>query len=278
MAKTRKIVTAILGSFIEWYDIALVGALAKYINNNFFDESEPLTRLVNIFLIFAVGYLARPITRRGSVHWDRTLQKFFYREQKADFDCFRSMIASGVYIHSVAIFYANYFFYPGYMEARGLIMPATINEVRIIMALCFLILFFLFGKYLNRERDYFWMKISSISTVFLIFPLHYAMTNYGVSGYCISMAILTVLNVIYLLPIAGLLSGLFVKKYRYTGVSLSVNMVSSFFGGTAPLILTILVGYFNSFFAGGMYLFMTAIIGYLTIKLSKESKKGLVYG
>jgi MHS family proline/betaine transporter-like MFS transporter len=104
------------------------------------------------------------------------------------------------------------------------------------------------------------------------------MINYGVLGYCASMAILTVFNVLYLLPIAGLLSGLFAKQYRYTGVSLSINIVSSLFGGTAPLILTFLVGSFDSFFAGGIYLFMTAIIGLLcVIWLSSEQKEGVVY-
>lgn len=420
MTKARKITTAVLGSFVEWYDFALIGALSKYINSNFFDESEPLTGLFNIFLIFAVGYLARPlgalffgyygdqygrqvalrlslilvssttliigclptiheigVLATASLILLRFVQGFgsggehaggillLYEDGKAEdgrehqnnkanyaiiaimsglFFGFVSayllglffdqkeisawawripfifggllgivgvvlrmgkvmempvgrtltglehykrffienkkqiLIASGIYIHSVAIFYVNYFFYPGYMEAHQLITSVTINEVRVIMAILFLTLFVLFGKYLNRKNDYLWLKISSISTALLIFPLHYAMHNYGVYGYGISMAVLTVLNVIYLLPIAGLLSGLFIRKYRYTGVSLSINIVSSLFGGTAPLILTFLVSYFNSFFASGIYLFATATMGYLTVSwLNRESKEGVVY-
>jgi MHS family proline/betaine transporter-like MFS transporter len=164
------------------------------------------------------------------------------------------------------------------MEAHKLIMSVTINEVRVIMAIVFLVLFFILGKYLNKENSYLWLKIASISAVLLIFPLHYAMLNWGLYGYCISMAVLTILNVIYLLPIAGILADLFAKKFRYTGVSLSINVVSSLFGGTAPLILTFLVSYFDSFFAGGIYLFITATIGYLTAsQLTRESKKGMVY-
>lgn len=411
MTKAKKITTAVLGSFVEWYDIALIGALSTYINNNFFDRSEPLVNLFNIFLLFAVGYLARPlgalffgyygdqygrqsalrlslilvssatlligclptihqvgmfatlslvilrfiqgfgsggehaggilllyeegkenqskranyaiiaivsgllfgfvvaylirlffeesaingwawripfflggflgifgvVLRMGKVSDIPTGEmvsslkhyKSFFAENKKSF-----LIASGIYIHSVAIFYTNYFFYPGYLEEHGLIASGTINEVRVIMAIFFLALFLVLGKNLNRENDYRNLKIASIGAVLLIFPLHYAMNNYGVYGYGMSMAVLTVLNVIYLLPVAGLLSGLFARKYRYTGVSLSINIVSSLFGGTAPLILTFLVSYFNSFFASGIYLFTTASIGYLAVSwLSKESKE-----
>jgi MHS family proline/betaine transporter-like MFS transporter len=186
--------------------------------------------------------------------------------------------ASGIYIHSVAIFYTNYFFYPGYMEQHKLIESSTINEVRVIMAIAFLVLFVFFGKYLNKVNEYLWLKVSSVSTALLIFPLHYAMIHFGVYGYSISMTILTVLNVIYLLPIAGLLSGLFERQYRYTGVSLAINVVSSLFGGTAPLMLTFLVSSFNSFFASGIYLLVTATIGYVTANhLNKESKEGIIY-
>lgn len=402
MTKAKKITTAVLGSFVEWYDIALIGALSTYINNNFFDKSDPITNLFNLFLLFAVGYIARPLGalffgyygdqygrqsalrlslilvssvtlligclptihevgvfatlslvilrfvqgfgsggehaggilllyEDGKEHQDRranyamiavmsglffgfvvaflmrlfleegtinewawrmpfflggllgifgvvlrmgnapdtpagkTLSslehyKSFFIENKKSF-----LIASGIYIHCVAIFYANYFFYPGYLEEHRLIATGTINEIRLVMAIIFLALFLILGRSLSRENVYPFLKIASISTALFIFPLHYAMMNYGIYGYCIAMGVLTVLNVIYLLPIAGLLSGLFASRYRYTGVSLTINIVSSLFGGTAPLILTFLVSYFGSFFMSGLYLFITAIVGYLAV-------------
>jgi MHS family proline/betaine transporter-like MFS transporter len=187
------------------------------------------------------------------------------------------LFSCGIYIHSVAIFYTNYFFYPGYMEAHGLLTSATISEIRVFMSVFFIVIFLFFAKKANKKNYHRLLKIASIGTLLLIFPLHFAMLNYGVPGYFFSMAILTVLNVVYLLPIAGLLAGLFAKKYRYTGVSLSINTVSSLFGGTAPLILTFLIGYFNSFLASGAYLFFTATIGYLTvIWLGKRSTAGVI--
>jgi len=406
MAKAKKITTAVLGSFVEWYDIALVGALAKYINNNFFNERNPMTSLVNIFLVFAVGYLARPLGalffgyygdqygRQGALRFSLILvslatlliaclptihevgllataglvilrfiqgfgsggehaggilllyedegeQEHEHQSKRANYAIIAIMcglffgfasawlvklffdeeamnewawrlpfllgallglvgvvlrmntvgemsirrtltgmghykrffiqnkkpflIASGIYIHSVAIFYTNYFFYPAYMEQHQWMTPVIINEVRVVMSVVFLTLFVFLARYLSRRNEQLWLKIALVSTALFIFPLHYAMMNYGLYGFCISMAVLTILNVMYLLPIAGLISGLFARRYRYTGVSLSINMVSSLFGGTAPLILTFLVSYFDSFFAGGMYLFMTAATGYVSV-------------
>ena len=402
MTNAKKITTAVLGSFVEWYDIALIGALSKYINSNFFNEHDSMTSLVNIFLVFAVGYLARPLgalffgyygdqygrqtalrlslilvstatlliaclptfhevglLATASLVILRFIQGFGsggehaggilllyedeqeHQSQRANYAIIAIMcglffgfasvyliklffdeaavtewawripfllgaslglfgvvlrmsniketpvrktltgighyknfftqnkksflIASGIYIHSVAIFYTNYFFYPAYIEQHQWMTSATINEVRVALSVVFLILFVFLAKYLSRRNEQLWLKIALVSTALFIFPLHYAMMNYGLLGYCISMGALTILNVMYLLPIAGLISGLFAKRYRYTGVSLSINMVSSLFGGTAPLILTFLVSYFDSFFAGGMYLFMTATIGYVSV-------------
>lgn len=402
MAKAKKITTAVLGSFVEWYDIALIGALSTYINNNFFDNTDPTTNLVNIFFLFAVGYLAKPLgalffgyygdqygrqsalrlslilvslatiligcmptihqvgvlatlslvilrfvqgfgsggehaggilllyedakehhgrqanyamiaivsgllfglvsafllklffeediinewawripflvggllgvfglvlrmsnakdtptwkTFRGLEHY-----KNFFSENKESF-----LIASGIYIHCVAIFYVNFFFYPGYLKEHGLVSSSMINQVRVIMAIIFLVLFLILGKNLNKENTYPYLKIASIGAALFIYPLHYAMLNYGIYGYCIATGVLTILNVIYLLPIAGLLSELFSDRYRYTGVSFTTNIVSSLFGGTAPLTLTFLVDYFGSFLMGSLYLFITATVGYLAV-------------
>jgi MHS family proline/betaine transporter-like MFS transporter len=415
MDKKKKIIVAILGSFIEWYDFAMIGALSIYISKNFFDVADPMGSLINIFFVFAVGYLARPLGaiffgyygdqfgRKIALRWSLVLvssttlligclptlselgilamaflvvlrfiqgfgaggehaggilllyeaettnqyaranyailaimvglffgffsayllrlfffeteiinwawripfifgglfgfvgvvlrmryineipsvktstglrhyQNFFSENKKS------ILTAAGIYIHSVAIFHVNYFFYPGYMEKQGLIASDVINEIRVLMAIAFIILFLIFGKNLNNRNAANWLKLSSLWTVILIFPLHYAMSNFGVVGYCVATGILTVLNVIYLLPVAGTLADMFPVKYRYTGVTLSINIVSSLFGGTAPLLLALLVSYSGSFFASGTYLFFTATIGYLTISWKpQESREKEIY-
>ena len=45
----------------EWYDYALFGHLAGLIGEKFFPSDSPAASLLNAFILFAVGYLMRPI-------------------------------------------------------------------------------------------------------------------------------------------------------------------------------------------------------------------------
>lgn len=45
----------------EWYDYALFGHLASIIAKNYFPSDDPTASLLNTFLIFAIGYVMRPI-------------------------------------------------------------------------------------------------------------------------------------------------------------------------------------------------------------------------
>ncbi len=63
--KTRSIIAACsLGNFLEWYDFALYGYLSTILARLFFPAQTEFAGLTNIFLVFAVGFLMRPL---GSV-------------------------------------------------------------------------------------------------------------------------------------------------------------------------------------------------------------------
>jgi MHS family proline/betaine transporter-like MFS transporter len=50
-----------IATAFEWYDYALFGHLASLIGEKFFPSESPSASLLNAFLLFAVGYLMRPI-------------------------------------------------------------------------------------------------------------------------------------------------------------------------------------------------------------------------
>ena len=114
------------------------GFVSAYLLGLFFEEEAINAWAWRIPFIFGgllgiVGVVLRmgnvidtPIGRTltGLEHY----KNFFIENKK------QILIASGIYIHSVAIFYVNYFFYPAYMEAHELITSVTVNEVRVIMA------------------------------------------------------------------------------------------------------------------------------------------------
>jgi MHS family proline/betaine transporter-like MFS transporter len=61
MNKKKLILTSSIANTFEWYDYALFGHFAPIIGMKFFPDSDPHAALLQAFLIFAVGYLMRPL-------------------------------------------------------------------------------------------------------------------------------------------------------------------------------------------------------------------------
>ncbi|MBS0648484.1 MAG: MFS transporter [Verrucomicrobia bacterium] len=60
--KIRNIIAACsIGNFLEWYDYALYGYLTSILARVFFPSSEQTSALFNTLLIFAIGFIMRPI-------------------------------------------------------------------------------------------------------------------------------------------------------------------------------------------------------------------------
>lgn len=61
MNKRKLVLTSGVANTFEWYDYALFGHFAPIIGQKFFPDSDPSASLLQVFLVFAVGYLMRPI-------------------------------------------------------------------------------------------------------------------------------------------------------------------------------------------------------------------------
>jgi MHS family proline/betaine transporter-like MFS transporter len=59
--KTRSIIASITGNIIEWYDFSLYLYLAPVIAHNFFPKENKLMSLLLTFLVFAMGFVLRPL-------------------------------------------------------------------------------------------------------------------------------------------------------------------------------------------------------------------------
>jgi MHS family proline/betaine transporter-like MFS transporter len=57
----RTVLLASLGGALEYYDFILYGVFAKPIAQAFFPGDDPLVGLIKTFVVFAVGYLVRPL-------------------------------------------------------------------------------------------------------------------------------------------------------------------------------------------------------------------------
>lgn len=61
MNKQKLVLTSGIANTFEWYDYALFAHLAPIIGQKFFPETDPSSALLQVFLVFAVGYLMRPL-------------------------------------------------------------------------------------------------------------------------------------------------------------------------------------------------------------------------
>ncbi|MFN7098461.1 MAG: MFS transporter, partial [Gammaproteobacteria bacterium] len=59
--KTRSIIASIIGNIIEWYDFSLYLYLAPVIADNFFPAATKAKSLMLTFLVFAMGFILRPL-------------------------------------------------------------------------------------------------------------------------------------------------------------------------------------------------------------------------
>jgi MFS transporter, MHS family, proline/betaine transporter len=69
----RAVTAAVIGNVLEWYDFGVYGFVAAIIGKNFFPGTDETTQLLQAFLTFGLGFLARPIGgivigRMGDTH------------------------------------------------------------------------------------------------------------------------------------------------------------------------------------------------------------------
>ena len=61
MNKKKLVFTSGIANSFEWYDYALFGHFSVILGQKFFPEADPSASLLQTFLVFALGYLMRPL-------------------------------------------------------------------------------------------------------------------------------------------------------------------------------------------------------------------------
>ncbi|KTC84649.1 MULTISPECIES: MFS transporter [Legionella] len=61
MKKYRSIVACIIGNALEWYEFSLFAYLSPVIASLFFPDQNPITSLLATMLVFAAGFIVRPL-------------------------------------------------------------------------------------------------------------------------------------------------------------------------------------------------------------------------
>ena len=57
----RVLLASIAGNVLEWYDFGVFAFLAPHIGYNFFPPADPVVQIINAFIVFAGGFIMRPL-------------------------------------------------------------------------------------------------------------------------------------------------------------------------------------------------------------------------
>ncbi|WP_218185043.1 hypothetical protein [Sulfuracidifex tepidarius] len=52
---------SMIGTIIEWYDVFIFSSAALYIGEELFPSTNPVVATLNVLLVFALGFITRPI-------------------------------------------------------------------------------------------------------------------------------------------------------------------------------------------------------------------------
>jgi MHS family proline/betaine transporter-like MFS transporter len=105
------------------------------------------------------------------------------------------------------------------------------------------------------------------------YPLFAWIASGNLSFMLAAQTLLTVLVACYMGPFFATVVELFPTAQRYTGLSLGYNLSSALFGGTAPLIATLLIEWTGNNLAPSLYLSLCAVISLgVVLTLPKESQ------
>ncbi|OQW33385.1 MAG: hypothetical protein A4E19_02950 [Nitrospira sp. SG-bin1] len=178
-----------------------------------------------------------------------------------------------VLLHGVG-FYTFYVFLPTYLaKVTDLPMGTTLLINTICMALM-AILIPLMGKLSDRVGHRWVLAVGAAGLALGTVPVF----SWFGSGHLLLIAtaqgLITVFVAAYMGPFFAIVATLFPVARRYTGLSVSYNLASALFGGTAPLMATMLMERSGNALAPGWYVTLCAVLSLIALSTIREEGKG----
>lgn len=180
-----------------------------------------------------------------------------------------------LYILASVGYYINFIYLPNYLVSidkisyhEGLITNLMFNFIYVI----FLPLSGYLSDIIGRQII---MKISSLSLIFLAYPLFYIIFNLNTVFVFIGQGVMAFLIAIFVGPLASFSTELFPTKVRYTAIALALNLPNAIFGGLTPFICTLFLSLTHNNLAPSYYLMAAGLFAFLGIALNNNVKKYL---
>lgn len=172
----------------------------------------------------------------------------------------------GVYLSVTIPFYIQTVFMSSFMHKN---LHFSSRDSLLIISMSMLIMMFvtpisaILCDRFNREKI---LKYVCLAYLIYAFPFIHLLNTENFNNVIIAQIIFSIILAFYIAPIPSLMVDIFPTKTRYTGMSLACNVSAAVFGGTAPMIITWMIGEFNSNFSIAWFIIFAAIVSYLCIR------------
>jgi len=180
-----------------------------------------------------------------------------------------------VLLHGVA-FYIFYVFLPSYLtKVTDLPMGTALLLNTICMALLAMMIPFM-GKLSDRVGHRWVLAAGAAGLALGTVPFFSWMSSGPLVLIVTAQVLITMFVSAYMGPFFAVVATLFPVARRYTGLSISYNMAPALFGGTAPLMATVMMERSGSTLAPGWYVSLCAVLSLAALSTIREEARRTV--
>ena len=174
-----------------------------------------------------------------------------------------------VLLHGVG-FYTFFVFLPTYLtKVTDLPMHTTLLINTGCMTLMAILIPFM-GKLSDRVGHRWMLAAGAAGLALATTPLFVWLSSGSVALTVTAQVLITLFVSAYMGPFFAIVAMLFPVARRYTGLSISYNIASALFGGTAPLVATMLMEHSGNTLAPGWYVSLCAVLSLITLFTIRE--------
>jgi MHS family proline/betaine transporter-like MFS transporter len=175
-----------------------------------------------------------------------------------------------VWLHGVA-FYLLYVYLTTYLVTVTTVPLATVLSLNTVCMTLLALWIPLMGAWSDRIGQIPLLITGSAGLVLLSYPSFLWLTSNNLPRMIAAQILLTLLVACYMGPFFAAITDLFPTPQRYSGLSIGYNIGAALFGGTAPLIATLLIEWSDNVLAPAFYLSFCATVS-LAVTLTLRNR------
>ena len=175
-----------------------------------------------------------------------------------------------VWLHGVG-FYLLFVYLTTYLSTVTTVPLATVLTMNTVCMLLLAVLIPLMGHLSDRVGQKPLLLIGAAGLALTAYPSFIGLTSDDLVLIWTAYVWLTVLMSCYLGPFFAVVVELFPTAQRYTGLSTGYNIAAALFGGTAPLMATLLIEWSGDILSPSLYLSLCALISLSVILTLRDT-------